>query len=137
MLRGRCKLLQESSSKSRIRALFNSFHRFSSLFSNSFETKKLCVGFLLPPLVVQGPSLSSFDCCARGLKPTSPGVDLIAESRAEASVDVVPSERMPLPADWRSILSFQARLFHSFAEALRRGLRASWSAWIWDLPGPR
>ncbi|CAJ1383932.1 unnamed protein product [Effrenium voratum] len=63
-------------------------------------------------------------CCFRlwwCLDADLPGLDLAsaAESHGQArqDVDSIPTRRMPLPADWRSILQFQAKLFHSFADA--------------------
>eukprot|EP00434_Breviolum_minutum_P031048 symbB.v1.2.027461.t2/scaffold2821.1/size70050/7 len=56
------------------------------------------------------------------LKPDSGGLDVveIANEGNVQEVEPVPQKRMPLPADWRSILQFQAQLFHSFAEACQR-----------------
>ena len=66
------------------------------------------------------------------LKPDSGGLDVveIANEGNVQEVEPVPQKRMPLPADWRSILQFQAQLFHGFAEAcqrskLRMGSKAS------------
>ena len=62
---------------------------------------------------------------------------LLEQTMEHQEVDPVPQKRMPLPADWRSILQFQAvlddwsqdgspsqpakaQLFHGFAEACQR-----------------